>query len=351
MATRTITAMFDSRAHAEQASQSLISDLGLTQASIRLSPEGGQANMSPSTTDAYEEKGFFASLKDLFVPDEDRFAYAEGVRRGNVLLTAEVEESHIDRASDILEHAGAVDLDAQEASWRQSGWTGYDANAHAAARTSAPVAAPAATTTPVATGMSAAGTSATRAGQDDTIKVLEERLVVGKRAVEHGRVRVRAYVVERPVEEQVTLHQETVHVDRRAVDRPASAAELDAFQERVIEAKATGEEAVVGKDVRVVEEIGVHKDAADRVETVRDTVRHTEVDVEDTTTGGTVHPGMTQGTASAVDRTLNTNVSGTNPAAAAPDGTPGNPPGTMASRAVDKTLGTNVSGANPARKS
>ena len=53
-----------------------------------------------------------------------------------------------------------------------------------------------------------------------------------------------------------------------------------------------------------------------------------------------------KGAAAAVDRTLNTNVSGANPAANAPDGTPGNPKGTMASRAVDKTLGTNISGAN-----
>ena len=30
-----------------------------------------------------------------------------------------------------------------------------------------------------------------------------------------------------------------------------------------------------------------------------------------------------------------------------PDGTPGNPPGTMVSRGVDKTLGTNISGAHP----
>jgi hypothetical protein len=31
----------------------------------------------------------------------------------------------------------------------------------------------------------------------------------------------------------------------------------------------------------------------------------------------------------------------------APDGTPGNPPGTMASRAVDQVAGTNISGAHP----
>ncbi len=57
-----------------------------------------------------------------------------------------------------------------------------------------------------------------------------------------------------------------------------------------------------------------------------------------------------KGAAAAVDQTLNTNVSGTNPDVNAPDGTGSNPPGTMASRAVDKTLGTNISGANAERK-
>jgi uncharacterized protein (TIGR02271 family) len=359
--------MFNTRAEAERAGQMLVSELGLSQATVRTSPGTGVTDAGYDASRPYDEKGFFASLKDLFVPDEDRYAYAEGMRRGAVLLSATVEEGQIDRASDLLEQAGALDLDAQEATWRKSGWTGYDATAHGAATGGAVTGG--AMAGGVATGVAsgaAVGTGARlQAGQDETIKLMQERLVVGKREVERGRVKVRAYVVERPIEEQVVLHQESVHVERRPVDRAATAADLDAFQERTIEARATSEEAVVGKDVRVVEEIGVHKTAADRAETVRDTVRETKVDVEDTTattqaagvsrtpgTTGTTGTTNTAGTgvAGSVDRTLNTNVSGTNPGANAPDGTPGNPPGTMASRAVDKTLGTNVSGANPDRK-
>jgi hypothetical protein len=52
-------------------------------------------------------------------------------------------------------------------------------------------------------------------------------------------------------------------------------------------------------------------------------------------------------TGQSVDRSLGTNMTGTNPAANRPDGTPGNPPGTAAGRAIDRTLDTNVSGANP----
>lgn len=362
MSTRTVTAMFGSRAEAERASQALVSELHIDRAMIRTNSgaEGGDAGYDASRP--YEDTGFFGSLKDLFVPDEDRYAYAEGMRRGSVLVSAKVDDAYVDRATQILESAGAMDLDATEASWRRSGWTGYDAAAHDSYRS----------TTTGATSAAAVGATSARVGQgntaDDTIKVVEERLKIGKRAVSGGSLRVRSYVVETPVEEQVRLRDETVHVDRHAVDRPATAADLEAFQDRTIEAREVDEEAVVSKTVHVVEEIGVHKDATERVETVRDTVRRTQVDVEDTTgtKGGTTQglgtstsgsTGSMGGTSSnppgtqasrAIDSTLGTNVSGANPGGS--DGTPGNPPGTMASRAVDKTIGTNISGANPERK-
>ena len=298
MPTRTLTAMFKTRAEAEKAGQMLASQLGLTQGSIRVSPGASVTDAGYDKSTPYAEKGFFGSIKDMFLPEEDRYAYSEGMRRGNVLLNATVDESQVTQASSVLEQSGALDLDAQEASWKQSGWTGYDASAHTAARTAAPVAT----------------------GTDNTIKVMEERLVVGKRAVEAGGVRVRAYVVERPVEAQVTLHEEHLTIERHPVDRPATAADAAAFEGKTLEAHATREEAVVGKDVRVVEEIGLKKEAADRTETVRDSVRKTEVDVEDTAatarTAGTttVTGGTGTGVAGAVDKTLGTNLSGTNPA-------------------------------------
>jgi uncharacterized protein (TIGR02271 family) len=122
--------------------------------------------------------------------------------------------------------------------------------------------------------------AATAIGQDETIKIIEERLQVGKREVVKGAVRVRSYVVERPVEQQVRLHEERVEVERQPVDRPANAADDTLFRERVIEARATAEEAVIGKEARVVEEVGLRKEATDRTETVRDTVRKTEIEIE-----------------------------------------------------------------------
>lgn len=119
------------------------------------------------------------------------------------------------------------------------------------------------------------------AGADDTIKVVQEQLRVGKREVARGAVRVRSYVVQRPVEEEVRLHEERVQIERRPVDRPIAEADA-AFRDRTVEVQARAEEAVVGKEARVVEEIGVRKEANERVETVRDTVRHTEVEIENT---------------------------------------------------------------------
>jgi stress response protein YsnF len=91
-------------------------------------------------------------------------------------------------------------------------------------------------------------------------------------------------VVERPVEERVDLRRERVEVERRPVDRPVEPGD-PVFEEKVIEASERGEEAVVSKEARVVEEVGLRKEADTRTETVRDTVREQKVDVEDDRTG------------------------------------------------------------------
>jgi stress response protein YsnF len=100
-------------------------------------------------------------------------------------------------------------------------------------------------------------------------------------------------VVETPVEEQVTLREERVAVERRPADRALGDAD-EAFQERTIEAEERSEEAVVSKEVRVTEEVVIRKEAEQRTETVSDTVRETKVEVEDER-GNTI-PGATDRT-------------------------------------------------------
>jgi uncharacterized protein (TIGR02271 family) len=125
----------------------------------------------------------------------------------------------------------------------------------------------------------------------ESIPIVEERLRVGKRDTSMGRVRVRSYVVETPVEEQVTLRQEHVDVERRVVDRPVTDADR-LFQERTIEATESSEEAVIAKEARVTEEVVIRKEVDEHTETVRDTLRRTEVEVDRDpgTTGGTTKP-------------------------------------------------------------
>ncbi|MGI4730702.1 MAG: YsnF/AvaK domain-containing protein, partial [Janthinobacterium lividum] len=110
---------------------------------------------------------------------------------------------------------------------------------------------------------------------------VEEQLVVGKREVDRGGARVRSYVTETAVHEQIRLRDEKINVQRRAVDRPITDAD-DAFRERTIDMTATGEEAVVGKTARVVEEVVVSKTSGEHVEQIDDTVRRTDVEVDET---------------------------------------------------------------------
>ena len=101
-----------------------------------------------------------------------------------------------------------------------------------------------------------------------------------KRQVDRGGVRVNTRVTEKPVKQEVRLREEHARVERRPVDRPATEADLAAFKEGSIEVRESAEEAVVAKQARVVEEVRVGKEVNDRSETVTDTVRRTEVDVD-----------------------------------------------------------------------
>jgi uncharacterized protein (TIGR02271 family) len=124
------------------------------------------------------------------------------------------------------------------------------------------------------------------------MQLAEESLAVGKRAVAGATTRVRRFVVETPVQEKVSLRDETVTLQRRPVtDSPADTAD---FTDKVLEMTETSEEAVVSKTARVVEEVSLRKDVTDRVETVSDTLRRDEVEIEkvpgSTTTARTTAP-------------------------------------------------------------
>jgi uncharacterized protein (TIGR02271 family) len=215
--------------------------------------------------------GIIGALVDLGVPEESAHVYAESVRRGNVLVAAQIEDNRVDEATRIMKRTGLIDIEREAAGWRSSGWTGFDA-------TSGDRTIDRTRTTVANTGRM--DTPSRKLDKDETFEVVEEDLQVGKRAVETGGVRVSSHVREVPVEEEVRLRQEHVNVERRPVDRPATEADLNAFREGTIEVRETQEQPVIAKNARVVEEVHINKDVEEHTEKVRDTVRRTEVEVE-----------------------------------------------------------------------
>ena len=322
-----IVALYDTRAHADAAREKLLA-AGVDSGAVKVMDKGAD-DMAGGVDYEAGNQGLWGSIKSLFMPDEDAHAYSHAVSAGHAMVVVTPNATtNRNQIIEVLESTNPLDFDSKLEEWRQSGYnyapgsatttttgtnmastaaTGGAAVAGAAVAGAAVAGAAATGTRTASTATAAApmtGTTA-RAGDAETIKVMEERLRVGKREVAGGAVRVRSYVVERPVEEQVRLHEERVSVERRPVDRAVTGADAAAFQERTIEARATSEEAVVGKEARVVEEIGIRKEASDRTETVRDTVRSTKVDVEDgtKTVPGAATTGTTTTTTTTTDKT------------------------------------------------
>jgi uncharacterized protein (TIGR02271 family) len=268
---KTVTSLFQSQSQASSVVRRL-EEAGISFGDISMFTEGGTDRLWSSGTGTGYDKGvsgpdrLASYLEHNGVPTSDAHAFAEGVRRGNTLVAVRCDDDEVDEVVSILDGNETLDLDEQQRSWRSEGWTGYGAGGDA---------------TSVTSDKAYSGRSDTTG--DEVIPVVEEELHVGKRDVNRGRVRIHSHVVERPVQEQVTLRNETVEVERRPVSGEYREGTLsgDPFQERSIEVEERREEAVVSKQARVKEELVVRKDVEQRTETVSDTVRKTEVDVED----------------------------------------------------------------------
>ena len=245
---RTVTALYDTRAEAEAARERLQSQVDV---------EGRAQIIDKSSLDNEEGSSGFQRVP---LSSEDRQAYGEGLNRGGFMLCAEVDgDEDADEIVSILEQTSSVDLDERQSAWRNEGWAG---------------------------GETSSGTSA-NVVEEQRIPVVEEQLRVGKREEQRGGARVRSYVEERPVHETVSLREEHVNVERRAVDEPVATQDLnsDLLRDRTVEMRATSEEAVVAKEARVTEEVVIQKTASEHSEEIDDTVRSTRVEVDEN--GGT----------------------------------------------------------------
>jgi uncharacterized protein (TIGR02271 family) len=200
--------------------------------------------------------GLIGALTSAGVPREEAGYYAEAVRRGGALVMVRADDDMAERVADIMQRADAIDIQRQAESWRSGGWTGFNESAQPYNR------------------------DEIERERAAVLPVVQEELQVGKREVDRGGVRVYSRMTEQPVEQSVQLREEHAHVERRAVDRPATEADLATFKEGTLEVRERAEEPLVSKQARVVEEVVVGKETSERTETVRDTVRRTDVDVE-----------------------------------------------------------------------
>ena len=277
----TVIGIFDNASEAQTAVDQLVSN-GFSRSNIDLSAGTSSAatgsdalipdrhvNTSGTRTEELVDDtkdvgssvgGFFSSLFGSD-DDDDTKKYSTVGSRGSIVTVHADTDQQAEQAADILDEAGAVDVNERAAEYGYSSTT---------------------PTTPVST------------EGDQTIKVIEENLEVGKRTVETGGVRLRSRIVARPVEESIRLREERVTVNRTPVNRPATAADLNAFQEGEISLTEHAEVPVVSKTASVVEEISVGKAVTEREEVIKDTVRKTEVDVENLgTTDQSIRPAGT----------------------------------------------------------
>lgn len=194
--------------------------------------------------------GLIGALVGSGIPEEHAEAYETGIKSGGIVLRAYPEN--------------AEDAVFIESKWEACGGTQIFSNAEQVKTVTA----------------KSTSTATQRDTTSGAIPVIEEELQVGKRTVETGGLNVKTNVTEREVKENVNLRDEEINVNRRPVDRDVTEADVAAVKDGNFTVTEHGEEAVIGKTARVVGEVVVDKDVTEKTETITDTVRRTDVDVE-----------------------------------------------------------------------
>lgn len=262
---QTVVGFFDSAAEAQDAVDQLVSE-GFSRDNIDLSTQSlsttTDASRSYRDDDDDNKGGIGGFFRSLFSDDDDdREKYSTVGSRSSIVTVHAMDSDEAERAADILDDAGAVDVDERAEQYRSGTYLGT-----------------------TETNTNSDYTVPVTGSVDETdvrVPIIEENLQVGKRTVETGGVRLRSRIIERPVEESVRLRQERVRVERTPVDRQATDADFTTFKEGEIEVTERAEVPVVGKEARVVEEVTLNKDVTEQDETIRDTVRRTDVEVEE----------------------------------------------------------------------
>jgi stress response protein YsnF len=242
-----VVAVYDTAAHAEAAVETLKS-AGYSANDISITRNGNEA-----PTEGLNEPGFRHRLFGRDISLRETAANGQNVVRTRTVVTVRVPESEVPKVIEVLDPYQPVDVLDR-------------------ARTHGSSAAPPKVAVPPPT--SAAGVSK----DGEVVYLAEEQLIVGKRQVDAGVTRVRRFSVEKPVEASVTLHDERVEVMRRAISDPGYL-DIDS-RDQTIDVTETTEQPVLNKTVRVTEEVVIRRKGSDHIETVHDTVRRQQLEVE-----------------------------------------------------------------------
>lgn len=301
--THTVVGLFTNRSDAQTAIQELIA-AGFIQENIDLSNRSvADTDTSYSDTTATTDNqgigdkinNFFSSLFD---DETTASTYTNAAHDADAILTVQADSNErAEEARDILDRNGAMDVDGGDEQYGATYGSRTDLSQNYAGTGSA-------SDTTGTTGYTDTTRDDVNLRRDTNLEneavipVMEENLEVGKRAVERGGARIRSRVIEKPVEANVRLREEHVVVNRRPVNRAVTDADINNFQQGDIELTERAEVPVVNKQARVVEEIEVGKTVEEHDETIRDTVRRTDVDVQeiDTDTTDTTDDDLHTGT-------------------------------------------------------
>ncbi len=251
-----IVTLFDTAAHAEAAKLNLekagFSDSDMSVVSASELPKSGSALREP---------GLWHRLFGSDIEQHEAEVYGKAVETGGVVLTLRAADPDVPKAMGILNQHNTVDVQERAVA---HGLLDEDERVSAPAAVAAAVPAK-----PITSDVS----------KEQVLRLAEEQLEVGKKLVEQGTTRIRRFVTEKPAEASVTLHEEHAEVVRRAITDPSYVQDID-WSDTTVEIVETAEQAVVSKSSHIAEEVVVGKTGSDHVETVHDTVRRQQVEVE-----------------------------------------------------------------------
>ena len=265
MAYEKVVAVYDTAAHAESAAAALRAG-GFSAADISIIDQQRLREHKAELKDSNETRGIWRHLFGHDVHEHEAAVYNQALATNGVVLTARVIDSEVAHAVGILNSARPVDINDRAVT------TGVATAARVDAVERKLAAVPLAASQAVAVSPKLAQAS------EGVLRLAEEQLQVGKQMVETGETRVRRYVTEREVKQDVSLHEEHAEILRRAISEPI-AGEID-WADRTLHVVETAEHALVSKTARIVEEVELRKLGSDHVETVAEKLRRQQVEIE-----------------------------------------------------------------------